>query len=78
MAKQSNESNQPRRAEQREWDNPVLEDFKEDLLHRTSLGTRPIMTSDAERLARLEGFIADLHERMKSLERRIEALEEKR
>ncbi|HSD58761.1 MAG TPA: hypothetical protein VLB04_11315 [Methanotrichaceae archaeon] len=78
MAKQSNESNQPRRAEPRESDNPVLEDFKEDLMHRTSFGTRPIITSDAERLARLEGFIAELHERMKSLERRIGVLEGKR
>jgi hypothetical protein len=53
MAKQSNESNQPRRAEPRESDNPVLEDFKEDLMHR-SFGTRPIITSDAE-IIRLRG-----------------------
>lgn len=78
MAKQSNKSNLPRRAEPRESDNPVLEDFKEDLLRKPSFGTRPIMTSDAERLTRLESLIAELHQKMKSLEQRIDVIEGKR
>jgi len=78
MAKQSNESNLPRRAEPRESDNPVLEDFKEELLRRPSFRTRSIMTSDAERLARLEGLITELHQKIKSLEQRIDVIEGKR
>ncbi len=78
MARQSNESNFPRRAEPRESDNPILEDFKEDLLRRSSFGTRPITTSDADRLARLESLIAELHQKIKSMEQRIDVIEGKR
>jgi hypothetical protein len=78
MARQSDEVNQPKKMEPRESDNPIVEDFKEELLHRPSYGARSIMTSDAERLERLEGLIVELHKKIKSLERRIGSLEEKK
>jgi hypothetical protein len=78
MARRQDEVDQPRRLEQREWDNPVMEDFKEELLRRPSVGPRSIITSDAQRLARLECVIADLDERITTLEQRIKVLEEKR
>ncbi len=78
MARRSDEVNQPRRMEPRESDNPIVEEFKEELLRRPSVGSRSIITSDAQRLARLEGVIADLHEKIKTLEQRIKVLEGKR
>lgn len=78
MARRSDEINQPRRMEARESDNPIVEDFKEELSRRPSIGHRPIITSDAQRLSRLEGIIADLHDKIKALEQRIGVLEGKR
>jgi hypothetical protein len=82
MARQSDEVNQPKKMEPRESDNPIVEDFKEELLRRPSygarsIGARSIMTSDAERLERLEGLIVELRKKIKLLEQRIEVLEEK-
>lgn len=54
----------------RDSDNPILEQYKEDLL------TRPILIAqDEERIARLEGLLNELMERTISLERRLEILE---
>jgi hypothetical protein len=78
MAKQSNEGNKTKKMEEREWDNPILEDYKEELLRRPSVGPRLITTSDAQRLARLEGLMVDLHQRVTALERKIDTFEGKR
>ncbi len=77
MANQSEEGSKTRKIEPRESDNPVLEDYKEELLRMPSAGHRLITTSDAQRLARLEGLIIDLHERVAALERKIDAFERK-
>ena len=54
----------------RDSDNPILEEYKEELLNR------PIMIAqDEERIARLEGLLNELMERTRSLERRMEILE---
>jgi hypothetical protein len=54
----------------RDSDNPILEEYKEDLL------TRPILIAQSEeRIARLEGLLNELMERTRSLERRLEVLE---
>jgi len=54
----------------RDSDNPILEEYKEDLLNR------PIMIAqNEERIARLEGLLNELMERTRSLERRLEILE---
>lgn len=77
LARKSNEVNQPKGLELRESDNPIIEDFKEELLRRPSIGPRSIISSDAQRLAKLEGIIADMHERITKLEQRIKVLEGK-
>lgn len=57
----------------RESDNPIVEEYKEELL-RT-----PIFTiRDEERIIRLEGLASELFGRIESLERRIRLLEERR
>jgi len=54
----------------RDSDNPILEEYKEELLNR------PIMVAqNEERIARLEGLLNELMERTRSLERRLEILE---
>jgi len=54
----------------RDSDNPILEEYKEDLLNR------PILIAQSEeRIARLEGLLNELMERTRSLERRLEVLE---
>ena len=54
----------------RDSGNPILEEYKEDLL------TRPILIAQSEeRIARLEGLLNELMERTRSLERRLEVLE---
>ncbi len=59
-----------KRAIPRDSDNPILEEYKEDLL------TRPILIAqNEERIARLEGLLNELLERCRSLERRVEILE---
>ena len=54
----------------RDSDNPILEDYKEELLNRPIL-----IAQDEERIARLEGLLNELMERTRSLERRMELLE---
>ncbi len=78
MAKQPNESNQPRKAEPRESDNPVLEDFKEEIWRRPGVGPHSGVGSDNERLVKLEGLLDEMRKKVSTLEQRIEALEGKR
>jgi hypothetical protein len=61
----------------RESDNPIVEEYKEELLRRPTFGSRSPL-ADEERLSRLEGLLAEIHERIAALERRLEILEEKR
>ena len=57
----------------RESDNPIVEEYKEELLRK------PIFTiRDEERIIRLEGLASELFGRIESLERRIRLLEERR
>jgi len=53
MAKK-NEEIAPSRAIPRESDNPIMEEFKEDMLHRPTYVARPALESE-ERLKALEG-----------------------
>lgn len=75
MAKQPNESNQIRKAEPRESDNPVLEDFKEEIWRRPGVGPHSGAGSDNERLVKLEGLLDEMRKKVSALEQRIEALE---
>ncbi len=72
MARQPEETS-PSRAVQRESDNPIVEEFKEELLKRPSYGTAPVLESE-ERLCSLEGLLAELLGRVEALERQVEAL----
>jgi hypothetical protein len=65
--------NEDKRIIPRESDNPMVEEYKEDLLRKPSSTVR-----DEERLICLEGLVSELVEKVDSLERRVRALEEKR
>lgn len=60
----------------RESDNPIAEDYKEELLRRPSYGVHPIAGDDA-RVQRIEGLLAELLSRTEALERRVRDLEER-
>lgn len=65
--------NEKKRGILRESDNPIVEEYKEELLRK------PISTiRDEERIIRLEGLASELLDRVESLERRIQILEERR
>lgn len=56
----------------RDSDNPIIEEYKDDLSHKSRSFVR-----DEERIIRLEGLANELLSRIKSLELRIQVLEEK-
>lgn len=64
--------NEDKRIIPRESDNPMIEEYKEDLLRKPSSTVR-----DEERLICLEGLVSELVEKIDSLERRVRTLEEK-
>lgn len=61
----------------RESDNPIVEEYREDLLNRPGYGTHPGAGDDV-RLSRLEGIIGEMQEKLQSLERRIREMEAKK
>jgi hypothetical protein len=64
--------NENKRITPRESDNPMIEEYKEDLLRK------PLSTvRDEERLICLEGLVSELLGKVDSLERRVRTLEEK-
>ena len=60
----------------RESDNPIIEEYKEDLSHKPGYGFRPAGYDD-ERLLRLEELLGKVQERLEDLEKRIKNIEEK-
>jgi hypothetical protein len=65
--------NEDKRLIPRESDNPIVEEYKEDLMRK------PLSTvRDEERLICLEGLVSELHGKVDSLEQRVRTLEEKR
>lgn len=68
------EDTAPYRLEPRESDNPILEEYKEEMLRRPTFGARSTLNND-ERLYRMEGLLAELLQKIEVLERRIDALE---
>jgi hypothetical protein len=65
--------NEDKRLIPRESDNPMVEEYKEDLLRKPSSAVR-----DEERLICLEGLVSDLIGKVDSLERRVQTLEDTR
>ncbi len=64
----------PSKVVPRESDNPIVEEYKEDMLRKPTYGTRPTLDNE-ERLCGLEGILAELMQKVEALERRIDALE---
>ncbi len=64
------------KGEPRESDNPIVEEYKEDMLHKPTYGARPTLDNE-ERLCSLEGQLAELMQRIEALERRVMALDDR-
>jgi len=80
MAKDNREKNlgQPRPSP-RESDNPIVEEYKEELLRKSTYSPRSVsqLLSDEERLAHLENMLSDVKCRIDDIEKRIDDLEKK-
>jgi hypothetical protein len=66
----------PSKVVPRESDNPILEEYKEDLSHKPGYAIHP-PGKDEQRLARLEETIGEMQQIIAGLEKRINILEEK-
>jgi len=75
MAKKSEETAQPKKVA-RESDNPIIEEYKEDLLNKPGYAVHPVADDEA-RLCRLEGQMAEGQEKLENLKKRIRAIEAK-
>jgi hypothetical protein len=73
MAKKSEEIT-PSKKVPRDSDNPIIEEYKEDLLNKPSYSIRPAADDEA-RLCRLEGILAEMQEKLDDLDKRIKAIE---
>ncbi len=78
MTNQKNNVNQHRSISPRESDDPIAEEFREDLLQKPSFASQSVsrLTSDESKLARMEGMLAELLQRTDDLEKRVTILEE--
>ncbi len=77
MANQKRVSDQPKKAMPRESDDPIAEEYREELLQRPSFSAQSVgrLISDEDKLARMEGLLAELLQRVDALEKRIQVLE---
>jgi polyhydroxyalkanoate synthesis regulator phasin len=76
-ANQKKATKTQRSAVPRESDDPIAEEFREDLLQKPSFSAHSIgrLISDEDKLSRLEGCLTELLQRIDALEKRIQALE---
>jgi hypothetical protein len=58
----------------RESDNPIVEEYKEDMLKKPTYGARPSLDNE-ERLCHMEALMAEIRQKTEDLEKRIKALE---
>ena len=63
------------RAVLRESDNPIVEEYKEDLLKKPTYRVYSVAADDETRISRLEGLLAELRSKIESLEGRMERME---
>jgi hypothetical protein len=61
----------------RESDNPIVEEYKDDLLNRPGYGAHPGASDEVWRY-RLEGIISVMQEKLLNLEKRIQEIEAKK
>jgi hypothetical protein len=61
----------------RESDNPIVEEYKEDLLRKPTYSPRSVsrLLDEEERMTRVEKLVAELGDKIASIEKRIENLE---
>jgi hypothetical protein len=61
----------------RESDNPIVEEYKEELLRKSTYSPHSVsqLLSEEERLAHLEDMLSDIKCRIDDIERRINDLE---
>ncbi len=64
----------PSKGEPRESDNPIVEEYKEDMLRKPTYGARPTLDNE-ERLCNLESQLAELMRKVEALERSVLALQ---
>ncbi|MDM7939158.1 MAG: hypothetical protein QUS07_02315 [Methanothrix sp.] len=77
MTKKLEEINAPK-AVPRESDNPIVEEYKEELLTRPAFGVHPATAGEEARLCRMESLLAEMRDKVDNLERRLKALEGRR
>lgn len=77
MTNQKNDMNKHRPISPRESDDPIAEEFREDLLQKPSFASQSAnrLIIDEDKLARMEGMLAELLQRTDTLERRVQTLE---
>ena len=73
MAKKSEETITSK-AVPRESDNPIVEEYKEDMLKKPTYRARSSL-DDEERLCRMEALLAEIRQKAEDLEKRVKALE---
>lgn len=63
----------------RDSDNPIIEEYKEELLRKPTYSPRSVsqILSDEERMSHLEKLLTEINWRIDNLEKRIENLEKK-
>jgi polyhydroxyalkanoate synthesis regulator phasin len=61
----------------RESDDPIAEEFREELLQKPSFSARSVgrLISDEDRLSRTEGRLTEMQQRIDLLEKRVHVLE---
>ncbi len=61
----------------RESDNPIVEEFKEDLLKKPAYGVHSLALENETRFCKVEDLLKNLDQKIDLLEKRIELLENK-
>lgn len=63
----------------RESDNPIVEEYKEELLRKSTYSPHTVsqILSEEERMVHLENMLSDVKCMIDNIEKRIEALEKK-
>ncbi len=77
MANQKKATDRSQPIMPRESDDPIAEEFREELLQRPSFSAQSVgrLISDEDKLARMDGLMAEMLQRIEALEKRIQILE---
>jgi hypothetical protein len=67
----------PQRAIPRESDNPIVEEYKEDLMKKAGYGIATRSPDEDARISSLESSMASMQQKLEDLERRLGAIDKK-